>query len=274
MTEKYSSDISNDDSTNLCQVRVYCGSELIYYYAGLLGFASATSRCRRVIARHKKYLPSDICQWWDSGMVEPTEPDAGWVPKSGMLIERISTRVCVRLKDHITSEWTSETPLGFTAEPISDTHLVYYRPRYLRVGDIVTDPQRRFTHITNHPIQTIGSHGLTADNWCVSASCTIHIEGLGPVPWPPTQDQDTQQDKGNNITDKEYTINVALEQNYSNGSSLFSIVARYDADLIYEERISAESFDEALKLGEHMVGRHKNGSISFLGKEVCKVVKV
>lgn len=131
-----------------------------------------------------------------------------WTPEEGMLIEVINSGKCFRLGEYFQlpkSEvresghpkmwvWKVALPIGAATgfRETTERLLQWSRPRYLHVGDVIEKIEwdngsiskidETITEISNGCLQT--GNRYTYDD---KMKATIHIRGLGPVPWPPRE---------------------------------------------------------------------------------------
>lgn len=120
--------------------------------------------------------------------------DRKWTPKEGMLVERISSGGCIRLVVKVQRGW------NYIAMGTDDTcwlgseELYDFRPRCLKIGDVIekafyedgspapVPPGETVTGFDYDGAATT-IHPVGGEDF-ISSSITVHIKGLGPVPWP------------------------------------------------------------------------------------------
>jgi len=133
-------------------------------------------------------------------------PTPDWTPTEGMLIERISDRKCFRLRyEADVDRWflhCSDTALTYGVGRSEKAISSHYRPRCLKIGDVIGQVTGGLPDFLladkciGQPISGIRTFGrqmfveVDTDEiidgvWRLCDSRTIHIVGLGPVPWPP-----------------------------------------------------------------------------------------
>jgi len=127
--------------------------------------------------------------------------DPDWTPVDGMLVERISDGGCFRLRyEADVDRWflhPSGTAIYDGAGRSGKVISGHYHPRFLREGDVIDKVEGGMANplliarcigepivdITTYDYGTLIAH--VRNGWVLSDARTIHIEGLGPVPWPP-----------------------------------------------------------------------------------------
>jgi len=128
-------------------------------------------------------------------VTDPQESRQDWTPTDGMLVERISDGECFRLcrtngHDHRWNLNTLDECTGYRC--ISEDHLhAEFRPRCLREGDVVTKVKMRSGVIhVNEALISVDSDTAETDGYWFTTRDVLHIEGLGPVPWPPQAEEE------------------------------------------------------------------------------------
>jgi len=124
------------------------------------------------------------------------EPESypDWTPSEGQLVERISDGKCFRIRIRLPHK-----PETFDLLPICDNEPPYmpfsladvramFRRRFLRVGDVIeaTADESVYSRSAKGMIRAVNSRIAHTVGWSLMPPTIVHIEGLGPVPWPPT----------------------------------------------------------------------------------------
>ncbi len=130
-------------------------------------------------------------------------PTPDWTPTDGMLVERISDGQCFRLARNTgqVSNWIKWILKGTNPTTIwayvqgDDVLHNKTRPRYLREGDVIEKVEwdcdcehpHHLSGITWMEPRPDGGWYAHVGGYLIMSPRTIHVEGLGPVPWPPKE---------------------------------------------------------------------------------------